>query len=519
MSDLDNDIRDNDLRPIVLCIMDGWGHRESAANNAVKLAKTPHFDRFLKQYPHSLLAASGPDVGLPDGQVGNSEVGHMNIGAGRIVMQDLPRLNKATADGTLAAHPELAALGHKLAATGGRAHVMGLLSDGGVHSHQEHMLAVIKGLADAGASVCVHGFADGRDVLPKVTDRQFPAFAAKLPDNARFATVIGRYYAMDRDKRWERTAAAFEAIVHAPSDMPRHDGVDAAIAAAYDARESDEFISPRIIGDYQGMADGDAVIFINFRADRARQILSALLLPAEVGFDATPPKLSAAIGMTAYSDALDKVMTALFPPIELDQTLGEVVAHAGKRQLRLAETEKYPHVTFFFNGGDEACFTSEDRHLVPSPKVATYDLQPEMSAADVLAAALDSINKCQHDLLIINFANPDMVGHTGDLQAAIAAVETVDHCIGEIESALKNVDGQMLLTADHGNCEIMWDENAESPHTAHTTNPVPLILVNGPPATQLADGRLADLAPSLLAMLGIAAPHQMTGKSLLQPAQ
>jgi len=501
--------------PVVLCIMDGWGHRKTSANNAVALGKTPNFDRFLKQYPNSLLAASGPDVGLPDGQVGNSEVGHMNIGAGRIVMQDLPRINAATADGSLEAHPLLAEMASRIKAGGGTAHVMGLLSDGGVHSHQEHMLAVIRGLSNSEVPVAIHAFTDGRDVLPKLAQQQLPDFANRLPKEAKLATITGRYFAMDRDNRWERTKLAFDAIVRPDPSLPHFATVDDAIAAAYATGETDEFITPRVLEPYQGMTDGDGVIFINFRADRARQLLAALLIPCNVEFDAAPPRLCGAIGMTSYSDVLDDVMANLFPPATLDQTLGTIVAAAGKRQLRLAETEKYPHVTFFFNGGDETQLPGEDRCLIPSPKVATYDLQPEMSAGGVLAAALDSLENHKHDLLIINFANPDMVGHTGDLNAAISAVETVDHCIGEIEQAVIRADGQMLVTAHHGNCELMWDEAAALPHTAHTSNLVPLILVNGLPDVRVGDGRLADLAPSLLAMMGLEQPQVMTGVSLL----
>jgi len=321
---------------------------------------------------------------------------------------------------------------------------------------------------------------------------------------------------MDRDKRWDRTKCAFDAIISASTGQQPFASATDAIVDAYDAGESDEFIRPRVVGNYAGMQDGDALIFINFRADRARQLLNAMLLPETVGFDAAPPKISTAIGMTTYSDTLATCMQTLFPPLELTKTLGEVVAAAGRRQLRLAETEKYPHVTFFFNGGDETSQPDEDRCMVQSPMVATYDQQPEMNAEGVLAAALDSINTRQHDLIIVNFANPDMVGHTGDLQAAITAVETVDDCVGQIANALVSAGGQMLLTADHGNCEVMWDDQADSPHTAHTTNLVPLILVNASPSATIVDGRLADLAPSLLEMLGIAKPGEMTGTSLLR---
>jgi 2,3-bisphosphoglycerate-independent phosphoglycerate mutase len=500
--------------PVVLCIMDGWGHRTEADHNAVALARSPVFDRLMASSPHSFLAASGGDVGLPDGQVGNSEVGHMNIGAGRVVMQDLPRINAAVADGSLAAHPALAAAAAATKARAGTVHVMGLLSPGGVHAHQEHFLAVIQGLVASGVPVAVHGFTDGRDTLPRAAQTDLPAFLQALPKGAVMASLIGRYYAMDRDRRWERTQAAYDAIRRGAAPN-RSDTALAALAAAYERSESDEFITPTVIGDYAGMADGDSLVMMNFRADRARQLLAGFCEAAGNGCRIEPVQLVAMVGMTSYSDVLDSHMSALYPPIDLADTLGEVVARAGRRQLRLAETEKYPHVTFFFNGGAESAQDGEDREMVPSPPVATYDLQPEMSADGVLAAALASIRAKAHDLLIINFANPDMVGHTGDLAAAITAVETVDRCVGALVEALETADGQMLLTADHGNCEMMWDRAANSPHTAHTTNLVPLILVNGNDGVSLADGRLADLAPSLLAMLGITQPARMTGQSLL----
>ena len=499
--------------PVVLCIMDGWGLREARDGNAVALANTPVFDSLLHNWPHARLAASGIEVGLPEGQVGNSEVGHMNIGAGRVVMQDLPRINAAMADGSLAAHPELAALASRLRTSGGRVHVMGLLSSGGVHSHQDQMLAVIDGLHAGGADITLHGFTDGRDVLPKAAQQALPDFIDRLPGGVRFGTLIGRYFAMDRDQRWERTQSAFQAINSGHAENHATDPM-AALAAAYEAGERDEFIKPCVIGDYQGMRDGDAVVMINFRADRVRQLLACWLMPDEVGFDAHPVDLAGAIGMASYSAVLDTHMTTLFGPQRIEDTLGATVAAAGKRQLRLAETEKYPHVTFFLNGGDEAVAAGEDRVLVPSPKVATYDLQPEMSAAAVLAAARDSLEGARHDLLVINFANPDMVGHTGDLQAAIRAVETVDGCVGEIAGLVLAAGGQMFVTADHGNCELMWDEAARSPHTAHTTNLVPVILIGAAPGTTLSDGRLADLAPSLLALLRIDQPAAMTGRVL-----
>ena len=499
--------------PVVLCIMDWWGHRTDPAHNAVALANTPVFDRLWAGCPHSFLAASGADVGLPDGQVGNSEVGHMNIGAGRVVPQDLPRLNDATKDGSLTAHPALKDLASNLALTGGAAHVIGLVSPGGVHAHQDHMLAVIRGLADAGVPVVIHGFTDGRDVLPRDAGVSLPDFLSQLPENATLGSLTGRYFGMDRDHRWDRTQKAYNAIALGHAEFHADDGLQA-LQAGYVRGESDEFLQATIVGGYTGMRDGDGLVMMNFRADRARQILDCFYRPETTSCKTQPIALRPALGMTSYSADLDEFVTPLYPPVELADTLGEVVAAAGRRQLRLAETEKYPHVTFFFNGGDETMRDGEDRALVPSPNVPTYDQLPQMSASGVLAKAVASLKAKSHDLLVINFANPDMVGHTGDLAAAITAVETVDACVGELVAAIKAADGQMLLTADHGNCEVMWDSKAESPHTAHTTNLVPLILVNGNDGASLTDGRLADLAPSLLAMMGIDQPASMTGKSL-----
>ena len=438
----------------------------------------------------------------------------MNIGAGRVVMQDLPRINAALADGSLAAHPELRRLARDLAGTGGRVHVMGLLSPGGVHSHQDQILAVITGLVDAGADVVVHGFTDGRDVLPRHAAESLPGFLAALPGTVTFGTLIGRYWAMDRDRRWDRTARAFSAIVQGVVDHPAAADPMMALRDAHESGESDEFITPRVIAGYDGMRDGDAVVMVNFRADRVRQLLACWLYPDEAEGAMSPPRLAGAIGMTSYSTALDAKMTTLFGPQRITDTLGEVVAAAGRRQLRLAETEKYPHVTFFLNGGDESETQGEERVMVPSPKVATYDLQPEMSASDVLATALESLSQQRHDLVVLNFANPDMVGHSGDLDAAIKAVETVDDCVGRLAEAVLAQDGRMIVTADHGNCEVMWDDGAGSPHTAHTTNPVPVILVGVPDGTRLRDGRLADLAPTLLDLMGLDRPPAMTGRPL-----
>jgi len=499
--------------PVVLCIMDGWGYRTDPAHNAVAKARTPVFDNLWSNCPHALLAASGADVGLPDGQVGNSEVGHMNIGAGRVVMQDLPRLNEATKSGALEAHPSLQNLAATLKASGGTAHVIGLLSPGGVHAHQDHMLAVVRGLAAAGIAVVIHGFTDGRDVLPRDARHSLPGFISQLPENAQIGSLTGRYYGMDRDHRWDRTQKVYDAIALGKAEFHADDALTA-LMDGYARGEGDEFLHATIIGDYTGMKDDDGLVMMNFRADRARQILDCFYRPATTACTTQPIALRPALGMASYSAALDEFVTPLYPPADITDTLGAVVAAAGRRQLRLAETEKYPHVTFFFNGGDENIRPGEDRAMVPSPQVATYDQMPEMSAAGVLANAVASLQSKAHDLLVINFANPDMVGHTGDLAAAITAVETVDSCVGALVKSLKAVDGQMLLTADHGNCEVMWDEAADSPHTAHTTNLVPLILVNGNAGVKLNDGRLADLAPSLLAMLGISQPASMTGKPL-----
>ena len=502
--------------PVVLCIMDGWGHRTERRNNAIALAKTPVFDSLMDSQPHTLLDASGANVGLPDGQVGNSEVGHMNIGAGRVVMQALPRINKAVQDGSLAAHDALASLATSLLQSAGTAHVMGLLSPGGVHAHQDHFLAVISGLVAAGVPVAIHGFTDGRDTLPQAGKQDLPSFLKALPPGAKMASVIGRFFAMDRDNRWERTQAAYDAIANARAPIFAIDTLTA-LEASYARGDGDEFVAPTVIGNYQGMKNGDALIMMNFRADRARQILSCFCDPTNSGCNIRPINFVGMAGMVSYSRSLDNHIVTLYPTPNLQDTLGETIAKAGKYQLRLAETEKYPHVTFFLNGGNEALQRREDRRMIASPAVATYNLQPEMSADAILDAAISSLQAKAHDFLIINFANPDMVGHTGDLDAAIAAVETVDKCVGILAKAVTEGDGQMLVTADHGNCEIMWDKAEATPHTAHTSNPVPLILVNGNTNTCLAAGRLADLAPSILAMMGIAQPDQMTGRSLLIP--
>jgi 2,3-bisphosphoglycerate-independent phosphoglycerate mutase len=499
-------------RPVMLMILDGWGWSENATDNAVQQANTPNFDRFWAAGPHAFLRTSGEDVGLPEGQMGNSEVGHLNIGAGRVVMQELPRIGRAVADGSLATNPAITDLIATLRRTGGACHLVGLISPGGVHSHQDHAVALAKIITAAGIAVRVHVFTDGRDTSPRSAGTYITALEAALPQGATIATVSGRYFALDRDNRWERVSRAVAAMAHA--EGAHFPTAAATIAAAYAAGITDEFVPPAAIGDYAGMADGDGLLSFNFRADRIRELLMALLDPAFTEFERTVPTLAAAVSMTRYSDELAPLMATIFAPNSMAKILGEVVSAAGKRQLRMAETEKYPHVTYFLNGGREEPFAGEERIMVPSPKVATYDLQPEMSAPELTRRAVEAIGTGQFDMVVLNFANPDMVGHTGSLPAAIAAVEAVDAGLGAIAEAVMAQGGALLVTADHGNCELMRDPLTHEPHTAHTTNRVPLMLV-GQPGTALKDGRLGDLAPTMLALMGLTQPPEMTGQSLL----
>jgi 2,3-bisphosphoglycerate-independent phosphoglycerate mutase len=497
----------------MLMILDGWGWREDPRDNAILQAETPNFDRLWATCPHAFLRTSGLDVGLPEGQMGNSEVGHLNLGAGRVVMQDLPRINQAVADGSIAEALARTGLVGRLKETGGTCHLLGLVSPGGVHSHQDHAAALARALAEQGIPTVVHVFTDGRDTPPRSGAEYVRALEAALPAGVRVGTVSGRYYAMDRDRRWERVEKAFAPLVHGRGE--RFPDAQSAIAANYAAGRTDEFIDPAVIGGYAGMRDGDGILSFNFRADRIRQLLDVLLDPARGEFErGRVPHLAVAAGMTSYSADLDARLGTLFPPQTLANGLGETVAKAGRRQVRMAETEKYPHVTYFFNGGEETPSPGEDRVMVPSPKVATYDLQPEMSAPELIRRAVEAIGSGQYDLVVLNFANPDMVGHTGVLQAAIKAVETVDAGLGVIERAIRQAGGALLVTADHGNCEMMRDPATGQPHTAHTTNPVPVILVSDRPAV-LRDGRLADVAPTLLDLMGLAQPPEMTGRSLL----
>jgi 2,3-bisphosphoglycerate-independent phosphoglycerate mutase len=504
-------------KPVMLMILDGFGWREDTNDNAVAQAKKPNFDKLWASSPRAYLTTCGKVVGLPNGQMGNSEVGHLNIGAGRIVMQDLPRIDAAIEDGSLAQNEVLATLTRELKISGKTCHLIGLVSPGGVHAHQNQGAALAKILTDAGIPVAIHAFLDGRDTAPQSALDFVKQFESSLPQGAKIATLIGRYYAMDRDRRWERVEQAYNLITAAAGT--HHDAAAAAIEASYADNVTDEFAKPAAIGNYTGASDGDALLCFNFRADRVREILTALIDPDFDGFPRTKKiAFASAIGMTAYSDALAPLMHTLFAPQHMNDLLGEVAAAHGKTQLRMAETEKYPHVTYFLNGGREEPYENEDRIMVASPKVATYDLAPEMSAPELTDKAVAAIDTGKYDLIILNFANPDMVGHTGSLPAAIKAVETVDAGLGKIHAAISRQHGTLLITADHGNCELMRDPETGGPHTAHTLNPVPVLLANAPPDTRLHDGILADLAPTLLALLGIPQPAAMTGHSLIEQA-
>lgn len=502
-------------RPVMLVILDGFGWREDQSDNAVQIARTPNFDKLWQNSPHSFVRTSGEDVGLPEGQMGNSEVGHLNIGAGRVVMQELPRIFTAIRDGSLARNPVMENFITTLKKSGGTCHLMGLVSPGGVHSHQDHAVALARIVAQAGVPVAFHLFTDGRDTAPRSAQEFLEKLRADLPSSVKLATISGRYYAMDRDKRWDRVEKAYNAIVSA--EGPKAATPEDVVSNAYQADISDEFIIPTVLEGYTGMKDGDGILSFNFRADRIRQLMDALLEPDFDGFArGKVVQFAAAVAMTHYSDTLSKRMSILFPPEELTNLLGEVVSRAGLKQIRMAETEKYPHVTYFMNGGREMLFEGEDRILVPSPKVATYDLQPEMSAPELTDKAVAAIKSGEYDLLVLNFANPDMVGHTGKLDAAVKAVEAVDTGLGRIAQAIAEQHGALLVTADHGNCETMKDPKTGGPHTSHTLNLVPFIAY-GSGASALRDGgRLADIAPTLLDLLNLPKPAEMTGSSLLE---
>lgn len=502
-------------KPVLLLILDGWGHRTETAYNAIALARCPNWRRLIAQCPHDLVETHGLAVGLPDGQMGNSEVGHMNIGAGRIVYQDLTRIDQDIATGAFADNAALVAACDAARAGSGTLHVFGLASPGGVHSHEDHIYAMLDFASRRGvARIAVHAFLDGRDVPPKSADPSLRALEAKCAaiPGAFVATVSGRYYAMDRDKRWDRVKLAWDAIVDANAEFHAASPTGA-LAAAYARGENDEFVKPTVIGAGARIGDGDAVVFMNFRADRARQLTQAFVDPAFDGYvREREPKLAAFVTLTGYSASL-AVTAVAYPPQSMANTLGEYLAGLGRTQLRIAETEKYAHVTFFFSGGREAPFDGEERILVPSPKVATYDLQPQMSCPELTDRLVDAIRSGRYDFIACNIANPDMVGHTGILEAAIAAVEAVDVALGRIEAAIREVGGAMLITADHGNLEQMLDENGQ-PHTQHTVGPVPLVYV-GARAARVEHGALSDLAPSVLALMGLPAPPDMSGRSLI----
>jgi 2,3-bisphosphoglycerate-independent phosphoglycerate mutase len=511
--------------PVVLAILDGWGYREASDNNAIRTASTPVMDALWEAYPHTLIQASGGDVGLPDGQMGNSEVGHLTIGCGRIIRQELVRISKAVKDGSLAANPALNALADTLLVNGGTLHLIGLCSDGGVHSHLDHLGGLLHWAAGRGLSdVCIHVITDGRDTPPQSAIAFLDRIDGQIAATGvgRISTICGRYWSMDRDNRWERTEKAYRLLTEArPADGPLT--AQQVVLAAYDGGTNDEFLEPYRLSPGH-LSPGDGLICFNFRPDRVRQLVRALVLDQFSGFSRDRIEPLHLVTFTQYEQALN--VAVAFPPESLDGLLGQVVSEHGLRQLRTAETEKYPHVTYFLNGGIEQPFNGEDRHLVPSPRVATYDQAPEMSAAALTDSCIASINKGIYSLVVINYANPDMVGHTGQMEATAAAITTVDHCVGRLMQATNRQGGTLLITADHGNAEMMKGEDGR-PWTAHTTNPVPVILVegerrklpgHGTDVRLREGGGLADIAPTLLEILELPVPANMTGRSLIEPS-
>lgn len=507
------------MKPFVLCVLDGWGVSSPSETNSISLAKTPFWDKIVQQYPYTELEASGEFVGLPSDQMGNSEVGHMHIGAGRLVLQDLPRINKAISSREIDQNTTLRHLIETCQQKDSTCHVMGLLSPGGVHSHQDHIIYLCRRLLAEGVKVVMHPFLDGRDTPPKSADGYISSFLKNFEREPRFhiGTIMGRYYGMDRDKRWDRTEKAYQAIVEGK-------GIETAdplscISRSYREGITDEFILPYVVKGYTGIQPHDAVLMMNFRADRARQLLTAFVDPSFTAFPVAPPSLSLVVGMTRYSKALDPFMETLFPPQILSHTLGQILSEAGLTQLRIAETEKYAHVTYFFNGGLETVFEREDRLMIPSPKVATYDLAPEMSAEKMTDTLIDYLEEKHPDFVVLNYANPDMVGHTGNIQASIKAVEVIDVCLAKLCRTVLSMGGAVLITADHGNIEQMVSCDGDSPHTAHTLNKVPCVFVSDSlTQSKLSKGSLGDIAPTILAYLGIKIPSEMTGKSLLLKA-
>ena len=527
------DNKPNKKVPHVLMILDGFGHREDEKDNAIAAAKMPNLDKIYAQYPHGLISASGEDVGLPDGQFGNSEVGHMNLGAGRVLYQDSTRISSELANRDFYKNEALVGAIQAANELGGNVHIMGLLSDGGVHSHQDHIEGMCHSALVQGAkNVFVHCFLDGRDTPPKSADKYINRLRdyieklnAHYEGRVRIASIIGRYYAMDRDNRWDRVQKAYELLTEGTADRlaTRADG---AIQAAYKARETDEFINPTVVIGRDEVPftvdDNDALIFMNFRSDRARELAQAFVLPDHEfsGFARHKrPKLAAFVMLTKYSDVLAntaKTSIAYYPTV-LSNTLGEYLQNNNKTQLRIAETEKYAHVTFFLSGGREAEYDGETRILVPSPDVATYDLQPEMSAPEVTDKLVEAIESGKYDVLIVNYANGDMVGHTGVFDATVKAVEALDVCVGRIETAVRAAGGDMLITADHGNCEQMQDYESGQVHTQHTTEHVPLIYIGDKNVQVRSGGKLSDVAPTILALMNMEPPAEMTGENLLVP--
>ncbi|OGT07848.1 MAG: phosphoglycerate mutase (2,3-diphosphoglycerate-independent) [Gammaproteobacteria bacterium GWE2_37_16] len=507
-------------RPLILMILDGWGHSEEQKDNVIAMAKTPNFDQLWQHYPHALLSASGLDVGLPPGQMGNSEVGHLHIGAGRSVLQDLTKIDLVIQTGEFFKNPVLMQTVDETIQAQGAVHIFGLLSKGGVHSRDVHLEAMVELAVKRGCKkVYVHAFLDGRDTPPKSALVSIQSMESKLQllGTGKIASICGRYYAMDRDKRWDRVQVAYDMLTQGKAEFFAKNAEEA-LAIAYARSENDEFVKPTCIKQEDEtpitIKDGDSVIFMNFRADRGRELSYAFTDPQFSGFvRQAQPKLTAYVTLTEYAGDL-KVRVA-YPPQDLTNVFGEVLEKNHLRQLRIAETEKYAHVTYFLNGGREEPFVGEDRILIPSPKVATYDLQPEMNAGEVTKRLLEVIRAGTYDVIICNYANPDMVGHTGNIPAAIEAVEFVDDCLGQVAATLREVGGEMVVIADHGNAEKMVDEDTQQAHTAHTINPVPFIYVGRKAEMTKKLGKLIDLAPTMLSLIGIDVPKEMTGECLL----
>ncbi|MBP5075145.1 2,3-bisphosphoglycerate-independent phosphoglycerate mutase [Pseudomonas chlororaphis] len=503
-------------KPLVLMILDGFGHSESHESNAIYAAKKPVLDRLYASVPNGLISGSGMDVGLPDGQMGNSEVGHMNLGAGRVVYQDFTRVTKAIRDGEFFENPTICAAVDKAVAAGKAVHILGLLSDGGVHSHQDHLVAMAELAFKRGAEkIYLHAFLDGRDTPPKSAASSIELLdeTFKTLGKGRIASLIGRYFAMDRDNRWDRVAQAYNLIVDGKGEFNAATAQEG-LQAAYERGESDEFVKATTLGEPVKVEDGDAVVFMNFRADRARELSRVFVEDGFKEFErARQPKLAGFVMLTQYAASIPA--PSAFAPGSLENVLGDYLAKNGKTQLRIAETEKYAHVTFFFSGGREEPFPGEERILIPSPKVATYDLQPEMSAPEVTDRIVEAIENQRYDVIVVNYANGDMVGHSGVFDAAVKAVECLDLCVGRIVEALEKVGGEALITADHGNVEQMSDASTGQAHTAHTSEPVPFIYVGKRDLKVREGGVLADVAPTMLKLLGLPQPAEMTGTSIL----